>query len=107
MLAALIWLCCALMSAAVAERKGRSVLVWLLAGVVLGPVGLILSIINPGGEPSASVIKASGRKKCPRCAEVIKADALVCRFCQCPTPLPEKAKPKRDGRPTTEKLWGK
>lgn len=34
-------------------------------------------------------------KKCPQCAEMVKADANVCRFCGYNFPLSEKPKPRR------------
>lgn len=37
--------------------------------------GLLLVLFGPKTEA------ASGEKKCPHCAEVIKAEAKVCRFC--------------------------
>ena len=46
-----------------------------LAGVIyallLGPVGWLIVAIVPGGG-----------KKCPRCAEVVKREAQVCKHCQ-------------------------
>ena len=48
----------------------------------------------------------SGLRACPRCAELVKAAALVCRFCGGPIPieLTEEAGPA-DDPPTKEWSW--
>ena len=33
-------------------------------------------------------------KKCPKCAEIIKAEAVICRFCRCELDLPPQSKLK-------------
>lgn len=71
-----------LLPAYIAYNKGRSFMAWWLYGAALFIVALPHSIVM---KPDASVLDArrltEGMKKCPRCAELIRVDAVVCRFC--------------------------
>lgn len=50
-----------------------------LASLCLSPI--IGFIIVATAKPSESRILEDGMKKCPNCAEFIKEEAKVCRFC--------------------------
>ena len=61
-------------AALIARQKGRSELRWFIVGFLFHVIGLIVLFLPP-------VTKAGITKKCPKCAEIIKAEAKVCRFC--------------------------
>ncbi len=61
----------ALIPAYIANNKGRSFVGWWLYGLVL----LIVAL------PHAILIQERGQRKCPYCAESIKAEAIACKHC--------------------------
>ena len=62
-------------AAVIARQKGRSEIRWFMAGFFFHIIGLIALFLPP-------VVKAGRTKKCPACAEIVKAEARVCRFCR-------------------------
>jgi hypothetical protein len=66
----------------IARSKGRSFFSWYVYGVLLFIVALIHSIvIKSTVEHNEKEMLEAGIKKCPFCAEMIKPDAKVCRYC--------------------------
>jgi HEAT repeat protein len=72
----------------IAERKGRSGLGWWLYGTTLFVVALphALLLEDPDDDRETRDIF----RKCPFCAESIRADASFCRFCKHDVPPPQR-----------------
>jgi len=68
---ALVWILLSGVVAAIASRKDRSGFLWFVVALLFSPLiaGFIILTLGEAG------------KICPQCAETVKYEAKVCRFC--------------------------
>lgn len=79
------WLVFSVIAGAIAGGKGRSGFGFFLLAVILSPlVGIICALIaRPNTERTEREALEDGTvRRCPACAELVRVEAVKCRYCQ-------------------------
>ena len=75
--------CSGILASILADRKGHSEGAWFAAGLVLGVFGLIAAAGLPDmyARPGPYAPGPGPSRTCPDCAEPIRVEARVCKYC--------------------------
>lgn len=69
-------------SAALTSHWGGDVVIGFIFGLFTGPFGFVLAYwLRDPAAKEQSAIDAGQAKRCPDCAEPVRAQARICRYC--------------------------
>jgi hypothetical protein len=80
----IFWLVLAILVGVFASSKGRSGVGFFFIAVLLSPlIGFIIAlVVQPiRANTEAKAVDSGEFKKCPNCAELVKAEARLCKHC--------------------------
>lgn len=81
---AIIYVCLCVVAGAIAGKKGLSGWGYFFASLLITPIiGILCAVVqSPDNKQiEKNILRSGDHKKCPFCAEVVKAEALICKHC--------------------------
>ncbi|MEF1173640.1 hypothetical protein [Vibrio sinaloensis] len=84
MLVVILWLIFSIIVGSVASGKGRSGIGFFFVSLILSPlIGLIIVlVIQPNQETvEQRALETGQQKRCPKCSELVRAEAAMCKHC--------------------------
>lgn len=76
-----VWLAMCLLTAVLAAKKRRNPFGWFLLALLCWPLAIVALLILGQAPQSDARLARYSERKCPHCAEIIKWEAHVCRYC--------------------------
>lgn len=79
----IFWIMCGVAASMIFKSKGRDTTAGFLLGAIFGPFGILFALFSPKNDLNMErqAIVSGSSRKCPDCAELVKAEAKKCRFC--------------------------
>ena len=90
--ATLFWLGLAIVVGVAGDTRGRNGFGWFILAIVISPLLAGLLLIALPRLENRSAMADAPMKKCPYCAQMIPAEALVCHLCRREVDTPENVK---------------
>ena len=94
-----LMLFCSIVSAGLAYDKGRNPIGWFCVGILGNVFAILAVLIAPENTSTLDErgIKRGTHKTCGFCDEVVKRNAVKCRYCHSPLDVSFEKLPKADG----------
>lgn len=102
----LVLVCVGTIPAFIAQSKGRNFYGWWVYGTLFLLIALVHALAIGKTQEAAEIDRliSGTARRCPFCAETIRAQAVVCRFCGRDLPQPERKKKEPEPVISNEEL---